>query len=35
MTSNGAHDLIESEDPTALEKLINDEKIFFAGYTLS
>jgi hypothetical protein len=35
MKSNGAHYLIESEDPTALEKLINDEKIFFAGYTLS
>jgi hypothetical protein len=35
MKPNGVHYLIESEDPTALERLINNEKIFFVGYTLS
>lgn len=35
MWTNGLKYIIEPEDPTALQKLINDEKIFFVGDTLN
>lgn len=35
MRHEGVHYIIESEDPILLERLINEEKLFFTGQTTS